>query len=91
MPSSLLGTIIVGAIIGWLASIVAKTNDQMGCLWNILIGIVGAALGHWVAAKVFHYSVVAGEFSWPGFFIGIGGAVLLIVLLRAIGILRRDR
>jgi len=90
MPSGLIGTIVVGAIIGWLASIIAKTNDQMGCLWNILIGIVGAALGHWLAGKFFHYSVASG-FSWPGFFVGIGGAVLLIVVLRAIGILRRDR
>ena len=91
MPSGFLGTVIVGAIIGWLASIIAKTNDQMGCLWNIFVGIVGAALGHWLAAKIFHYNVVGNQFSWPGFFIGIGGAVVLIILLRAIGIMKRDR
>jgi uncharacterized membrane protein YeaQ/YmgE (transglycosylase-associated protein family) len=91
MASSFWGTIIVGAIIGWLASIIAKTNDQMGCLWNIFIGVVGAALGHWLAAKLFHYNVVGGAFSWPGFFVGIGGAVLLIVLLRALGIMRRNK
>jgi uncharacterized membrane protein YeaQ/YmgE (transglycosylase-associated protein family) len=90
MPTGLLGTIVVGAIIGWLASIIAKTNDQMGCLWNILVGVVGAALGSWLASKLFHYSVVEG-FTWTGFLIGIAGAIVLILLLRMIGILRRDR
>jgi uncharacterized membrane protein YeaQ/YmgE (transglycosylase-associated protein family) len=90
MPTTFFGTIVVGAIIGWLASIIAKTNDQMGCLWNIAVGIIGAALGQWLASQLFHYPVMGG-FSWPGFFIGIGGAVLLIVILRLLGILRRDR
>lgn len=83
-------TLVVGAIIGWLASIIAKTNDQMGCLWNIAIGVVGAALGRWLAGALFGYRLAEG-FSWPGFFIGIAGAIVLILILRAIGILRRDR
>ncbi len=90
MPTTIIGTIVVGAIIGWLASILAKTNNQMGCLWNIFVGIVGAALGNWLAAKVFDYSVMEG-FSLPGFLIGIGGAIVLIFLLRILGILRKDR
>ncbi len=81
--------IIVGAIIGWLASIIAKTNDQMGCLWNIVIGIVGAAFGSWLSLKLGYR--VQDEFSLVGFLISLGGAVLLILLLRGIGILRRDR
>jgi uncharacterized membrane protein YeaQ/YmgE (transglycosylase-associated protein family) len=89
MPTGFWGTIIVGAIIGWLASIVAKTNDQMGCLWNMAVGVIGAALGHWLAGVLFHYQVGVG-FSWPGFLIGIAGAIVLILLLRLLGILRRD-
>jgi uncharacterized membrane protein YeaQ/YmgE (transglycosylase-associated protein family) len=90
MPTGFFGTIIVGAIIGWLASIIAKTNDQMGCLWNIAVGVIGAALGQWLAGQIFHYQVMAG-FSWIGFFIGIMGAVILIIVLRLLGILHRDR
>lgn len=82
-------TIIVGAIIGWLASIIGKTNDQMGCLWNVVIGIVGAALGHWLARFIFT-DVSATGFSLGGFFISLGGAVLLVLILRGIGVLRRD-
>jgi uncharacterized membrane protein YeaQ/YmgE (transglycosylase-associated protein family) len=89
MPTGFWATIIVGAIIGWLASIVAKTNDQMGCLWNMAVGLIGAALGHWLAGTLFHYQVAQG-FSWAGFLIGIAGAVLLIMILRLLGVLRRD-
>jgi uncharacterized membrane protein YeaQ/YmgE (transglycosylase-associated protein family) len=40
--------IILGGIAGWLASIVMKRNDQMGCITNIIAGIVGAVVGGWV-------------------------------------------
>ena len=90
MPTGFFSTIIVGAIIGWLASIIAKTNDQMGCLWNIAIGIVGAGLGNWLAARIFGHGQFESGFSLSGFLIGIAGAIVLIFLLRAIGILRRD-
>jgi uncharacterized membrane protein YeaQ/YmgE (transglycosylase-associated protein family) len=82
--------IIVGAIVGWLASIIAKTNNQMGCLWNIVVGIVGAAIGNWIATMVTHRPYTSNEFTLTGFLISLGGAVLLIFILRAIGILRRD-
>ena len=89
MPTGFFGTIIVGAIIGWLASIITKANNQLGCLANMIVGVIGSALGAWLAAELFKYKVMEG-FSWPGFFIGIGGAVLFIALLRLLGILRRD-
>jgi len=89
MPTTLIGTIVVGMLIGWIASIIAKTNNQMGCLWNIFVGIVGAALGNWLAAEIFHYRIADG-FNFKGFLVGIGGAIVLILLLRMVGILRRD-
>jgi uncharacterized membrane protein YeaQ/YmgE (transglycosylase-associated protein family) len=84
-------TVVVGGIIGWIASIVAKTSNQMGCLWNILIGICGAAIGSFLAEKMFHYHVPENMWNWPRFGVGIGGAVLLIIVLRTIGILRSNR
>ena len=82
-------TIVVGGLVGWLASIVAKTNNQMGCLWNIFVGVLGAALGNWLSRTVFHYTAQDG-FSIVGFLIMLGGAVLLILILRLLGVLRRD-
>ena len=87
---SLLGTIVIGAIIGWIASLIGKTNDQMGFLWNIVVGIVGAALGHWIATHLFE-GVTFNRFSLTGMLISLAGALLLVLLLRGIGILRRDK
>ena len=44
--------LIVGGVIGWLASMVMKTNAQMGVIANILVGIVGAGLGGWLAGQL---------------------------------------
>ena len=77
-------TIIVGGIIGWLASIVMKTNAQMGMLANILVGIVGSALGFWLAG------VLGLTSSGPivGYLIAVVGAAVLIFLLKALGIFK---
>lgn len=72
-----ISTVVGGGIIGWLASIIAKTNEQMGCLWNVLVGIIGAALGHWIAATIFHYPIFSGGFTFRKFLIDIGGAISL--------------
>ena len=42
-------TLIEGAVVGWLASILMKTNAQMGIIANIVVGIVGSSLGFWLA------------------------------------------
>jgi uncharacterized membrane protein YeaQ/YmgE (transglycosylase-associated protein family) len=76
--------IVIGGIIGWLASIIMKTNAQMGLIANILIGILGSVLGHWLAGVL---GIVAVD-SLLRFVIGVGGAVLLIAILRALGAYR---
>jgi uncharacterized membrane protein YeaQ/YmgE (transglycosylase-associated protein family) len=75
-------TIIVGAIVGWLASIVMKTNAQMGAIANVLVGIVGSGLGFWLAGML---GLSAGG-PVAGWLIAIAGAAILIFLLRAIGV-----
>jgi uncharacterized membrane protein YeaQ/YmgE (transglycosylase-associated protein family) len=75
--------LIVGGVIGWLASIVMKTNAQMGIIANILVGIVGAALGGWLAG-------VLGIGGPPimGLIMAVVGAAILIAILRAMGIFK---
>ena len=48
----LIVTLIVGGLIGWLASLVMKTDAQMGILANILVGIIGSFIGHWLAGAM---------------------------------------
>ena len=74
-------TIIIGGIIGWLASIVMKTNAQMGILANILVGIVGSMIGHWLAGVL----GVLPTSALVGYLISIMGAVVLIAILKMLG------
>jgi len=78
-------TLIIGGIVGWLASIIMKTNAQMGVLANVLIGIVGSFIGHAIANQM-HLGAQGTLGSW---IISILGAVLLIALLSALGLFRR--
>jgi uncharacterized membrane protein YeaQ/YmgE (transglycosylase-associated protein family) len=79
-------TLVIGGIVGWLASIVMKTNAQMGWIANVLVGIVGSALGFWLAGVL----GIAPAGGILGFVVAVAGAVLLIVILRALGVFRRS-
>jgi uncharacterized membrane protein YeaQ/YmgE (transglycosylase-associated protein family) len=79
----LIVTLIIGGVVGWLASILMKTNAQMGILGNVVVGIVGAALGGWIAGQM---GIGGGAVvSWG---VAIAGAALLIGLLKAIGVFK---
>jgi uncharacterized membrane protein YeaQ/YmgE (transglycosylase-associated protein family) len=76
--------LLVGGIVGWLASILMRTNAQMGVLMNILVGLLGGALGAWLA-------------PWLGLFpegllgtilVAILGSALVILLLKLLRVLR---
>ena len=45
-------SLIIGGVVGWLASIVMKTNAQMGIIANVLIGVLGSSLGYWIAGML---------------------------------------
>jgi uncharacterized membrane protein YeaQ/YmgE (transglycosylase-associated protein family) len=78
-------SLIIGGIVGWLASIVMKTNAQMGLIANVLVGVVGSALGFWVAGLL----GIAPAGGILRFIVAIVGAVLLIFILRALGIFKK--
>ncbi|RXZ45289.1 GlsB/YeaQ/YmgE family stress response membrane protein [Crenobacter cavernae] len=83
-------TIIVGGLIGWLASKIMSTDAQQGIIANILVGIVGAALGRWLFADVLGIGSAgaAGAFSLTGLLFGVLGAVVLIFLLKLVGVFK---
>jgi uncharacterized membrane protein YeaQ/YmgE (transglycosylase-associated protein family) len=74
-------TILIGGIVGWLASILMKTNAQMGMIANVVIGIVGSSLGFWIAGLL----GVAATSTLVGYVISIAGAAILIFILKALG------
>jgi uncharacterized membrane protein YeaQ/YmgE (transglycosylase-associated protein family) len=79
---SLIVTLIIGAVIGWLASLLMKTSAQMGIIANIVVGIVGAALGHWLAGVL----GIAAFGTVGAWIISILGAVILIAILKALNV-----
>ena len=78
-------SLIIGGIVGWLASILMKADMQMGLIANILVGIVGSALGFWLAGKL----GLAGGGMVVQLIVGVAGAALLIFLLRAVGLFKK--
>jgi uncharacterized membrane protein YeaQ/YmgE (transglycosylase-associated protein family) len=72
--------IIVGALIGWAASIIMRTNNRQGLIADIIVGIVGAFVGGYFLSPLFHVSTINnGDFSIPALLVSLGGAVMLLL------------
>jgi uncharacterized membrane protein YeaQ/YmgE (transglycosylase-associated protein family) len=81
--------LVIGGILGWLASMVMKTNDKQGIILNIVVGIVGAFLGGLMLAPLFHTGTInQGDFSIGSLFVSFLGA---LVLLAIVNFFRRRR
>jgi uncharacterized membrane protein YeaQ/YmgE (transglycosylase-associated protein family) len=78
-------TLIVGGVVGWLASLVMKTNAQMGLIANVIVGVVGSLLGFWIAGLL-GIEPTGGILR---FLVALAGAVLLIFILGMLGIFRK--
>ena len=82
---SLVISLIIGGVVGWLASIVMKTNAQMGLIANVLVGVGGSLLGFWIAGLL----GIAPAGGILRFVVALAGAVLLIFILGKLGIFRK--
>ena len=80
--------VAAGGLAGWLASVVTGTGKRMGCLLNIIVGVIGAAVGGWVFREIIGRPKDVG----PGRFlasVGVAfvGAVIVLVIMK---ILRKN-
>ncbi|MGK5054216.1 GlsB/YeaQ/YmgE family stress response membrane protein [Janthinobacterium sp. RB2P8] len=81
--------IVIGGVIGWLASMVMKTDAQQGIFLNIVVGIVGALLGGWLLAPLFGTGTINSDnFSVSSLLVSFLGAV---ILLGIVNLLRRGK
>ena len=78
-------TLIIGGIVGWLASIAMKTNAQMGVIANVLVGIAGSLLGYWLAGLI----GIETSGGILRFVVALVGAIMLIYILRLMGIFKK--
>ncbi len=73
--------IVIGGVIGWLASIVMKTDAQQGLILNIVVGIVGSWIGNTLLGNFFPGSGSITSFSpWPLLAAFVGSLILLAIL-----------
>jgi uncharacterized membrane protein YeaQ/YmgE (transglycosylase-associated protein family) len=73
--------IIVGGVIGWLASTIMRTNSRQGIIADVIVGIVGAFIGGYFLSPIFNVSTInEGNFSIPALLVSLGGAVILLAI-----------
>jgi len=79
--------LVIGGLIGWVASMIMRTDAQQGLLLNVVVGIVGALLGGWLLAPL----LGTGTINQNDFSVGSLGVSLLgaVVLLAIVNLLRR--
>jgi len=81
--------LIAGAVVGWVASMIMRTNSRQGLLLDIVVGIVGAFLGGLVLTPLFGVGTInQNNFSATALLVSLGGAILLLLIVR---LFRRGR
>lgn len=74
--------LVVGGVIGWLASLLMRTDAQQGMLLNVVVGIVGAALGGWLLSPLIGApSINQNVFSVGALLVSLLGAVILLAIV----------
>ena len=81
--------LVVGGLIGWVASMIMRTDGQQGVILNVVVGIVGALLGGWLISPLVGVPTINQDaFSVPAMLVSLVGA---IILLGIVNLFRRGR
>ena len=80
--------LIVGGIVGWLASLIMKTDGQQGILLNIVVGIVGAFIGGWLISPMVGMGTINEGLSIGSVVVSLIGAIILLAI---VNLFRRGR
>ena len=74
--------LFVGGIIGWLASLVMRTDARQGVVLNVIVGIIGALLGGWLLSPLVGAGTInQDDFSLMGLLVSFGGAIILLLVV----------
>jgi len=77
--------LVVGGLIGWVASLIMRTDAQQGIILNVVVGIVGALLSGWFLSPLFGVSTInQSNFSIAGLLVSLLGAVVLLAIVNLI-------
>lgn len=74
--------LIIGGIIGWIASKIMRTDAQQGVLLNVVVGIVGAMLGGWLISPLVGVGTInQSNFSLGALIVSLIGAIILLAIV----------
>jgi uncharacterized membrane protein YeaQ/YmgE (transglycosylase-associated protein family) len=75
--------VIMGGVLGWLASLVMNTDAEQGVLLNVIVGIIGALLGGWLISPFVGVGTInQNDFSLPALGVSFLGAVILLAIVK---------
>ncbi len=74
--------IIFGALVGWVASLIMKTDGEQGIILNVIVGVIGAVLGGWLMSLIGKSGT--GGFNLYSFLVALLGACVLIAVVKAL-------
>ena len=78
---SILVWLIVGGVVGWLASIIMRTDAQQGILLNVIVGIVGALLAGFIVSPMVGVGTINEGITLATFLVSLLGAVILLAIV----------
>ncbi|PJI87042.1 GlsB/YeaQ/YmgE family stress response membrane protein [Sphingomonas koreensis] len=81
---NLIVLLVVGGVLGWLASIVMRTDAQQGMFLNIVVGIVGAVLAGLLITPLIGGATITQEFSLTSLLVSFLGAVVLLGIVNLV-------
>ncbi len=77
--------LVVGGLVGWIASLIMKTDASQGMFLNVIVGIVGAAIAGWVISPLVGLpSINDGSISIAAILVSLVGAVILLAIVNLI-------
>jgi uncharacterized membrane protein YeaQ/YmgE (transglycosylase-associated protein family) len=80
--------LIVGGLVGWLASIIMRTDAQQGMVLNVVVGIIGALLAGFIISPMIGVGTINEGISVATFLVSLVGAVILLAI---VNLFRRGR
>ena len=74
--------LVVGGVLGWLASLVMRTDSQQGIFLNVVVGIIGALIAGFVLTPMIGESTInSGNFSAMGLVVSLVGSIILLAIV----------
>ncbi len=78
---SIIVWLVMGGLVGWIASMIMGTDAQQGIILNIVVGIVGALIGGWLIGPLLGAGSINEGISVMSFVVSLIGAIILLALL----------